>query len=176
MNIRYVPEAQRRVRIALVEDEQDTTFIGQSKIIDDLDRSRSLRCVEFKPLDHEDFAIGGPVGQGRTKGQLDHLLRCLLAVITRLRAVCDASTAPLRRTNRALAGSACALLAPRLGAAAPALCSCLRGVRSRTARRELCGHDLVHHMEIRLDSEDLVIEGCRAGFLACDGCDIYRSH
>ena len=61
-------------------------------------------------------ALAGPVGEGTAQGGGLHLLRGLLRVVARLRAVDDATAGELRRAGRALTGAAGALLAVRLGA------------------------------------------------------------
>lgn len=69
-----------------------------------------------------------------------------------------AAATPLRRTDRAVARSACALLTPRLGTAASNLGSALGAVRPSTPSRQLGVHDLVHDTDIGFDVEDCGVE------------------
>src|SRR5204863_647726 len=88
--------------------------------------------------------------------ETNHFLGCPLRVVARLGAVRDAPAPPLRRADRALAGAAGALLAPRLGAATLDLGAGLGAVRAGPLGRELRGDHLVHHRDVGLDAEDLL--------------------
>ena len=114
-------------------------------------------------VDDEHLALGGAVGQRRAQREPDHLLGSALAVVARLRAVRHTTTTPVRRADRALAGAAGALLAPRLRATAADLGPGLRAVRAGAGGRELRGDDLVHHRGVGLDAEQVVGHVDRAG-------------
>ena len=115
---------------------------------------------------HEHLALGGAVGERRAQREADHLLGRALAVVARLRAVGHTTAAPVRRADRALAGAAGALLAPRLRATTADLGPGLRAVRARPGGGELRGDDLVHDRDVRLDAEQLVGHVDRAGVRA----------
>src|SRR5690606_29752783 len=74
------------------------------------------------------------------------------------------------------AGTAGALLLPGLGATATHLGAGLGALGARTAGGELGGDDLVHHRDVRLDAEDVLIEVDRAGVGAGRGLDGHRRH
>src|SRR5262249_52320518 len=81
------------------------------------------------------------------------------AVVAGPRAVRHTAATPVRRPDRTLPRAAGALLPPRLGAAARHLGARLGAVRARALRRELRGDGLVHHRDVRLDTEDLFRQG-----------------
>src|SRR5581483_1118232 len=86
--------------------------------------------------------------------------------VTRLRAVRDATAAPVRRADRSLPCPAGALLPPRLRATARHLGARARAVRAGARGRELRGDDLVHDGDVRLDAEQRVGDVDRAGIVA----------
>src|SRR2546430_15304269 len=71
----------------------------------------------------------------------------------------EAAARELRRADRARAGAAGALLAPRLGAAAGDEAATLRAARAGTARVQLRAHGLVHEVRLHLGAEDVRLEG-----------------
>ena len=125
-----------------------------------------LRRVEAPRVDDDDLAVGGAVAERRAQGQLDHLLRGLLVVLARLRAVGDATAAAVRRPDRALAGVAGALLLERLLAAAADLGAGLGALRAAAASGQLGRDDLVHQRHVGLHAEHAVVEVERAGVVA----------
>ena len=110
--------------------------------------------VDAPVVDDDDLALGGAVGQRAAQREADHLLGRALRVVAGLGTVRHTAAAPLRRADRALAGPAGALLAPRLGAAAAHLGARLGAVRARPLGGELRGDHLVHHRDVGLDAED----------------------
>ena len=112
-------------------------------------------AVEGPVVDEGHPALGGPVRQGRDERQADHLLGGPLAVGAGLRAEGDPAADPLRRTGRALAGPARALLPERLGPAAGHLGPGLGGLGAGPGRRQLGGDHLVQHGRVGDDAEDL---------------------
>src|SRR4051794_12710030 len=102
-----------------------------------LDRVLGARDVERPLVDHEHLALGRAVGQRGAKGEADHLLRGALRVAPRLRAVRHAAATPVRRADRALAGAAGALLAPRLRTTTGHFGPRLGALRPRPGGREL---------------------------------------
>jgi hypothetical protein len=79
-------------------------------------------------------------------------------VVARARAEDDAAAGPLRGADRALAGAAGALLAPRLRAAAADHAARAGGVRAPAARGELGDHGLVHERAVERRAEHGVVE------------------
>ena len=94
----------------------------------------------------------------RAQRQLHHLLRGLLAVAARFGAEGHAAARPLGRPARALAGTARALLPPRLLATAAHLGPGLRALRAGPGGGQLRRHHLVQHGHVGLDAEDGVVE------------------
>jgi hypothetical protein len=70
----------------------------------------------------------------------------------------DAAARELRRADRALAGAAGALLAPRLRAAAGHESAALRCAGALTVRVQLGAHGLVHERCLHLGAEDGLVE------------------
>src|SRR5436309_4883606 len=116
--------------------------------------------------DHLDPAVAEPVGQRAAQRGRLHLLRRLLRVRTRYRAVHDAAARVLRGAQGTLPRAACALLPVRLPAAAAHLAATLRGVRALPGRGLLRHHDLVDQRHVHLGGEDLVGEFHRLGLSA----------
>ena len=111
-------------------------------------------------------AGAGAVREGTAERRGLHLLRGPLAVVARRRAVDDATAGELRRTGRALAGAAGALLLVRLPATTAHLATVLRVVGALARRGELRDDDLVDQRDVRLDVEDLGGQVGGAGLLA----------
>src|SRR5262249_19546494 len=112
------------------------------------------------------LALLRAVRQRGAQREAHHLLRRPLLVVARLRPVRDTATAPLRRADRTLTGTARALLAPRLRTATRDVGAALGAVRAGARGGELRGHDLVHDCDVRLDAEDVVGEVDGAGLAA----------
>ena len=102
-----------------------------------------------------DAVVAGPVGEGTAQGGGLHLLGGPLGVVTRLRAVDDATAGELRGAGRALTGAAGALLAVGLAATTADLAAGLGGVRALTRGSQLGHDDLVDQRDVDLDVEDL---------------------
>ena len=132
--------------------------------------------VEVPSVDHHDLVIGGPIRQGRTEGQLDHLLVCSLRIITGLGAMGDTAADPDRGSDGAGTGTAGAFLAPGLGTATSDLSTGFGAVGAGTTGGQLCVDHLVHDRHIGLDAEDLLIEIKRTSGLAGDRLDRNGGH
>ncbi len=89
-------------------------------------------------------------GQRRTQRAHNHFLRQRVVVPSRHRAVHRAAVAPERRTNRADARAARALLLPELSARAADFALVLRLVRSRALSRQIVAHGFVQQVLVHL--------------------------
>src|SRR6266851_160588 len=118
-----------------------------------------LRLVTLdEPADHGHPAVTGPVGEGAAQRGGLHLLRRALHVGTGHRAVRGPAARVLRRPDRALPGTPCALLPVRLAATAADSGAGLRGVRALACSSLLCHHHLVDQRNVDAAAEYLVGE------------------
>ena len=115
-----------------------------------------LRLFEAPRVDDDHFAGSRTVGQSRTQRQVDHLLRGLLAVLTRLGPEGHATAAEVRCTGGALTSVTGALLLERLLTATRHFGTGLGALGTGTTSGELSGDHLVHHRNVRLDAEHVV--------------------
>ena len=88
----------------------------------------------------------------------------------------DAAAREVRGADRALAGAAGALLAPRLGAAAGDEPAGLGATGARAMRVQLRAHDLVHDVPLELGAEDGCLERGALGGRAAENLCLQRSH
>ena len=102
-----------------------------------------------------DAAVAGAVGEGAAQCGSNHLLGGALAVVTRRRAVDDATTGHVRSADRTLTGAAGALLLERLAACTGNLGAGLGLVRTLARSGELGDDDLVQQRHVGLNVEDL---------------------
>src|SRR5690606_1325961 len=137
-----VAQALDRQLVAAVDDHEDAGAGGE--LTQPGQRGLGRRRVAAHERLHDvEPTVAGPIGEGATQRGGLHLLGGAAVVRTRRRAVDDATAGVLRRTDRALAGAAGALLAVRLLAAASDLATRLDVVRALTGGGELGGDDLV---------------------------------
>ena len=170
-----VEEALDGVGVVDVDHDQRLAFDAESA--EQLLGVLGLRRVETPRIDDDDLAVGRPVAERRAQRELDHLLRGLLVVLARLRAVGDATAAHVRRAAGALAGVTGALLLERLPATAANLGSRLGALRTTAASGQLSGDDLVHQRHVGLHAEHRLVEVEVAGIVAgrvlhCDRCHV----
>ena len=160
--------------MALVSSSLPTTTSALPAMPSALSAALASLVLGFsKPhcVDDDDLALGGAVAEGRTQGELDHLLGGLLVVLARLGPEGHATTAEVRCTGRALASVAGALLLERLLAATADFCTGLGALRARATGGELSGDNLVHDGHVGLDAEHVGVELERAGVLAGGGLE-----
>ena len=141
-------------RVVTLEHDELATVAGQAGQRCDGVLGRRLVATEQR-LHHVDAAGAGPVGEGAAQGGGLHLLGRALVVVTRLRAVDDATAGELRCAGRALAGAAGALLLVGLAATAANLAAGLGRVRALASSGLLADDDLVDQRDVGLDVEDL---------------------
>src|SRR5690606_755049 len=129
-------------------------------------RARRRRAVDAEAGDDVDATVTGAVREGATESSSLHLLGGALRVVTRRRAVDDATAGELRRAGRSLAGTTGALLLVRLAPTTGDLSTGL-GVGRALARSGALGDDdLVDERDVRLDVEHLGRKLGGAGLLA----------
>src|SRR4029079_16519750 len=163
LNFRQVQETLDRVGVVDVDDDQRLAVDaeGTQQLLGVL----GLRSLEAPGIDDDDLAVGGAITEGRPQRRFDHLLRCLLVVLTGLGTVGHTATAHVRRPAGALAGIARALLLERLLAATTDLGTGLGALGATAACRELRRDDLVHQRNVWLHAEHAVVEVEAAGVL-----------
>ncbi|SKV94431.1 Uncharacterised protein [Mycobacteroides abscessus subsp. abscessus] len=147
MHVRQVPDALDRSQIVAAQHHQQLLAVGDlaQERLGALGRGL-LSGNQFG--DGVDPAVASPVGQRTAQGGGDHLLGGPLAVVTRLRAVDDATTGELRCAGRALAGASGSLLPVRLLATTGHQATRLGGVGALTACGQLSGHHLVQQRDV----------------------------
>src|SRR5581483_10839160 len=135
-------------------------------------RRRRLAGDEFG--DRVDPPVACAIRQGAAQRRHDHLLRCALAVVPRLRAVHGTAAGELRRARRTLTGAASAFLAIRLPATAAHVAAGLGGMRTLPGRRALRRHHLMHQRDVGWRVEQLGRQVDRAVLLAarCEHIDL----
>src|SRR4029079_16581312 len=114
--------------------------------------------VERAGVEPEQRAALGVQRQRAAQRGLAGLAVDLDGVVARAGAEDDAAAGPLRGADRALAGAAGALLAPRLGAATADHAARAGRVRALAARGKLGDHGLVHERAVERRAEPGVIE------------------
>ncbi len=164
LHARDVAEAQGRRGVVTTDDHEGRA--GDAEGVERHLGGLGLRRVDAPAVDDDDLALVGPVGQGRLERQLHHLLRGLLVVLAGLRPEGDATTAEVRSADRALASVAGALLGVGLAAATAHFGAGLGALRAGAAGGELGRDDLVHHRDVGLDAEHVVVDLDGAGVLA----------
>src|SRR6185437_6511085 len=92
------------------------------------------------------------------------------------RAVHRAAMAPQRRSNRADAGAACALLPPELLARTAYFALVLRLMRSSALARHIVPHRLVQQVRVHPGREHVVGQLHRADLLACQVFHVHNGH
>src|SRR5262249_15368310 len=123
--------------------------------LDGLLRRRRLEGVAGDEAERPGLRVVAERGAQRgAEGFLVHLER----EVARSGREGDAAARELRRADRALAGAPCALLAPRLRAAAGDEAATLGRARSLPARVQLCPDSLVDEMRPDLGGEDSLVE------------------
>ena len=111
--------------------------------------------LEAVVVDEHELAIGQLGGQRGAHSQLDLLVVHTLSVGTGLGGEDNATVTPLGSTDGTLAGTAGALLAPRLLAATGNLRATLSRLGALTPRGHLALDDVVHNVDVRLDAVHL---------------------
>ena len=154
VDVGQVAHRLHRHEVGAVEHDEHVLAVGQTRE----QRGRGLGrggVAGGDRLDDVDAVVTGPVGEGTAQGGGLHLLGGPLGVVTRLRAVDDATAGELRGAGRTLTGAAGALLLVGLATATADLGPGLRRVRALTGGRELADDDLVDQRDVGLHVEDL---------------------
>jgi hypothetical protein len=154
LNVGDVAQALGRQRIIAVDDHQHAGALGDAA--EDGDGRLGGRRVTFgQRLDDMQATVAGPVGQGAAQGSSLELLGRALFVVARRRAMHHATTGVLRCADRALAGTAGALLAVRLPATAGNLAAALGRVRALARSGQLSHNTLVDQRDVDLGVDDV---------------------
>ncbi len=115
-------------------------------------------------------------GQHALERETLDLLIQHIAVAAGLGGEHDTAVRPLGRAGAALTGTAGALLAPRLSAAAGNLSAGQSALRALTAVGKMIFDDLVNNAHVRLDAEDRVVQLDGTDFSAGHADNLNRRH
>lgn len=139
--------------VVALDDYEQVLALGQSAKV----RQCFLggrRSAGDQGFDDVNAVVASAVRQGAAQCSSLHLLGGALAVVTRGRAVYDATTGHVRSTDGTLTGAAGALLSVRLATCAGNLGAGLGLVRTLTSSSQLGHNDLVQQRNVRLDIKD----------------------
>src|SRR5579875_808606 len=168
------PEIQLLVQLARSLDQQRRLF--RLKLVERRPVVLGLRLVDVEVLHHRQLAVGNLRRQRRAQRTQQLLLRELVLVAARLRSVNRSAATPQRRTDRAHASAARALLLPQLASRTRNQLAVLGGMRSLPQAGAVVFHRLPQKRLVHLAAKHLVEQFEVADFLARQALDLDLRH
>src|SRR6185312_13201499 len=132
-----------------------------------------LHLFRRRLVEHDDAAVLRLGRERVLERERTHLLRQIVRMAAHHRTEGASAAAELRHASGAVTGAARALLPVHLLAGAPNLGAALGLVRAGLALRQLPVDAALDDVGARLETEDLVRQAHRAGFLALKGGDFH---
>ena len=153
--------------LGAVDDER----VGEAELLELAAQRLGLGFLQIERLDDDDAVVLGLGGQRVPERERAHLLRQADFMAARMRTERAATAAEQIDARRAVAGRAGALLAIHLLAGAMDVGAVLDRVRAGLALGELPNDAAMNDVGARLEPENGVGHGDRAGLLAVEGSD-----